>query len=158
MLLYISLQYHFLCESEQSHLILCMSDLVCFFALFLVWSKTYKYILLIYSFNNDLHIFASEIFSIPSLSIHPGEVFEGEHFDIRCQISSLASRIQREDIKYSIFRDDTFVIKDNRYSGTASKATNGKYVCKAEANGIIKESSMLLFGAKGSTYQLCLEN
>ncbi|XP_056102126.1 platelet endothelial cell adhesion molecule isoform X2 [Rhinichthys klamathensis goyatoka] len=98
--------------------------------------------------SSSLNITVKEIFSIPFLSIHPDEVFEGEHFDIRCQISSLASRIQREDIKYSIFRDETFVIKDNRYSGTASKATNGKYVCKAEANRIIKESSMLLFGAK----------
>lgn len=103
----------------------------------------------IFSFNNDLHIFASEIFSIPLLIIDPTEVFEGEHFTIRCQISSLASRIQREDIKYSIFRDETVVINDDRYSGTAGKATNGKYVCKAEANRIIKESSVLLLGAKG---------
>lgn len=96
-----------------------------------------------------MHIFASEIFSIPFLSIHPAKVFEGEHFAITCQIRSFASRIQREDIKYSIFRDKTLVINDNRYNGTAGKATNGNYVCKAEASRIIKESSMLLLGAKG---------
>ena len=96
-----------------------------------------------------MHIFASEIFSIPFLNILPAKVFEGEHFVITCQIRSFASRIQREDIKYSIFRDKTLVINDNKYNGTAGKVTNGKYVCKAEANRIIKESSMLLLGAKG---------
>ncbi|XDV35979.1 hypothetical protein PO909_005835 [Leuciscus waleckii] len=98
--------------------------------------------------SSSLNITVKEIFSIPFLSIHPAEVFEGEYFAITCQIRSLASRIQREDIKYSIFRDKTLVINDNGYNGTAGKATNGKYVCKAEANRIIKESSMLLLGAK----------
>ncbi|XP_077055101.1 platelet endothelial cell adhesion molecule isoform X2 [Siphateles boraxobius] len=98
--------------------------------------------------SSSLIITVKEIFSIPFLAIHPTEVFEGENFTITCQISSLTSRIQKKDIKYSIFRDETFVINDNRYSGTAGKATNGKYVCKAEANRITKESSMLMLAAK----------
>ncbi|KAK7144587.1 hypothetical protein R3I94_010872 [Phoxinus phoxinus] len=98
--------------------------------------------------SSSLNITVKEIFSIPFLSRDPAEVFEGEHFTIGCHISNISSRIQTEDIKYSIFRDETFVINDNRYSGTAGKATNGKYVCKAEANRITKESSVLLLGAK----------
>lgn len=87
---------------------------------------------------------------MPVLSIHPAEVFEGENITISCQISSFASeKIQREDITYSIFRDKTSVIKSNKYSGTAGKGTNGKYVCMAKANGITKESQEVLFGAKG---------
>lgn len=95
-------------------------------------------------------LFASELFSVPALSIHPPEVFEGEHFNITCQIDIFASvRIQREDIKYFIFKEKTPVISNYRYSNTASNVTNGKYMCVAKANDIIKESSSVLFRAKG---------
>lgn len=87
---------------------------------------------------------------MPVLSIHPAEVFEGENFTISCNISSFASeKIQREDITYSIFRDKTSVINNNKYSGSAGKVTNGKYMCMAKANEITKESQGVLFGAKG---------
>lgn len=110
----------------------------------------------IFCFDNNLHVFASELFSVPVLSIHPAEVFEGENFTISCQISSFASeKIQREDITYSIFRDKTSVINSNKYSGTAGKVTNGEYWCTANANGITKKSQRELFGAKG---RQCLVN
>uniref|UniRef100_A0A673JZ69 Si:dkey-237i9.8 n=1 Tax=Sinocyclocheilus rhinocerous TaxID=307959 RepID=A0A673JZ69_9TELE len=100
-------------------------------------------------FDNSLYMFPLELFSMPVLIINPAEVFEGEHFTISCQINSFASeKIQRDDIKYSIFGDKTLVIKDNRYSGTAGKASNGKYMCIAEAKGIIKESGRVLFEPK----------
>uniref|UniRef100_A0A671PZE2 Si:dkey-237i9.8 n=1 Tax=Sinocyclocheilus anshuiensis TaxID=1608454 RepID=A0A671PZE2_9TELE len=99
--------------------------------------------------SSAMNITVKELFSMPVLIINPAEVFEGEHFTISCQINSFASeKIQRDDIKYSIFGDKTLVIKDNRYSGTAGKASNGKYMCIAEAKGIIKESGRVLFEPK----------
>lgn len=83
---------------------------------------------------------------MPVLSIHPAEVFEGERFNITCQIHSFASeRIQRGDISYSILRDKTPVIN----SGIAGKASNGEYICIAKAKGIVKESRKVLIKAKG---------
>lgn len=87
---------------------------------------------------------------MPVLSIHPAEVFEGEHFTISCQINSFASeRIQRDDIRYSIFQDKIPVINGSRYRGTAGKASNGQYICVVDAKGIIKKSGRELFEAKG---------
>ncbi|XP_048054063.1 platelet endothelial cell adhesion molecule isoform X2 [Megalobrama amblycephala] len=98
---------------------------------------------------SSVYITVKELFSVPVLSIHPDEVFEGENFTISCNISSFASeKIQREDITYSIFRDKTSVINNNKYSGIAGKVTNGKYMCMAKANEITKESQGVLFGAK----------
>ncbi len=87
---------------------------------------------------------------MPVLSIHPAEVFEGENFTISCQINSSASeRIQKDDIRYSIFQDKIPVINGSTYRGTAGKASNGLYICVAEAKGIIKKSGRELFEAKG---------
>lgn len=87
---------------------------------------------------------------MPVLSIPPAKVFEGEHFSISCQINSLASeRIRMDDIRYSILQDKTPVINGSLYNGTAGKASNGKYICVAEAKGIIKKSRMVLFEAEG---------
>ncbi|TRY56334.1 hypothetical protein DNTS_034952 [Danionella cerebrum] len=77
------------------------------------------------------------------------EVFEGEHFNVSCRSDNFASeRIQLEDIKYSIFKDKSQVVSEDVYSATAGKDTNGKYMCMADASGIIKESSNILFRAK----------
>ncbi|XP_067315567.1 platelet endothelial cell adhesion molecule isoform X3 [Pseudorasbora parva] len=99
--------------------------------------------------SSSVNITIKELFSIPVLSIPSEEVFEGEHFTISCQISSFASeRIQSKNITYLIFRDKTLVIRNNSYSDTAGKVTNGKYMCKAEAKEIIKESLAVVFRAK----------
>ncbi|XP_051996677.1 platelet endothelial cell adhesion molecule isoform X3 [Xyrauchen texanus] len=99
--------------------------------------------------SSSVNITVKELFSMPVLSITPPKVFEGEHFNIRCHVKSFASeRIQKDDIKYSIFKDNTPKISNDRYSDTASRATNGKYMCSAKANGIIKESWAEIFEAK----------
>ncbi|XP_068078052.1 platelet endothelial cell adhesion molecule isoform X4 [Danio rerio] len=99
--------------------------------------------------SSSVNITVNQLFSVPALSIHPPEVFEGEHFDITCHTDIIASvRIQREDIKYFIYKEKTLVISNYRYSNTARNVTNGKYMCVAKANGIIKESSNVLFRAK----------
>ncbi|KAK2889082.1 hypothetical protein Q8A67_014457 [Cirrhinus molitorella] len=99
--------------------------------------------------TSAMNITVKELFSMPVLSIHPAEVFEGELFNISCHINNFASeRIQMNAIKYSIFQDKTPVIDDKTYSGTAGKASNGKYMCTAEAKGIFKESTMVLFETK----------
>lgn len=54
-----------------------------------------------------------------------------------------------DDIRYSIFQDNTPVINGSIYNGTAGKASNGKYICVAEAKGITKKSGSVLFEAKG---------
>ncbi|XP_026119205.1 platelet endothelial cell adhesion molecule isoform X2 [Carassius auratus] len=96
-----------------------------------------------------MNISVKELFSMPVLSIPPAKVFEGEHFSISCQINSLASeRIRMDDIRYSILQDKTPVINGSLYNGTAGKASNGKYICVAEAKGIIKKSRMVLFEAE----------
>ncbi|XP_050968140.1 platelet endothelial cell adhesion molecule [Labeo rohita] len=95
--------------------------------------------------SSTINITVKELFSMPVLSIHPAEVFEGERFNITCQIHSFASeRIQRGDISYSILRDKTPVIN----SGIAGKASNGEYICIAKAKGIVKESRKVLIKAK----------
>lgn len=87
---------------------------------------------------------------MPVLSISAAQVFEGENITVTCQVNSFASeRIQSDEIKYSIFRDDALLIREGNYSVTASKETNGKYMCKAEAKSISKKSWSLVFEAKG---------
>ncbi|XP_073708083.1 platelet endothelial cell adhesion molecule [Garra rufa] len=99
--------------------------------------------------SSTTNITVKELFSKPVLSIHPAEFFEGELFTLSCQINNFAlERIQRNDIKYSIFRDKTPVKNDNTYSGTAGKASNGNYTCIAEAKGIVKVSMKMKFEAK----------
>ncbi|XP_056315850.1 platelet endothelial cell adhesion molecule [Danio aesculapii] len=99
--------------------------------------------------SSFVNITVNELFSVPVLSIQPPEVFEGEHFNITCQTDIFASvRIQREDIKYFIYKEKNVVVSNYRYSNTARNVTNGKYMCVAKANGIIKESSSVLFRAK----------
>ncbi|XP_057183072.1 platelet endothelial cell adhesion molecule isoform X2 [Triplophysa rosa] len=99
--------------------------------------------------SSTVNITVQELFSVPVLSISPAQVFEGEYFIVTCQVNSFASeRIQRDEIKYSIFRDDALLIREGSYSVTASKETNGKYTCKAEANVISKKSWSLVFEAK----------
>ncbi|XP_051568007.1 platelet endothelial cell adhesion molecule isoform X3 [Myxocyprinus asiaticus] len=97
----------------------------------------------------SVSITVKELFSKPVLSIIPSSVFERERFHINCHVKSFASeRIQQDDIKYSIFKDNTLIISNDRYSDTAGRATNGKYMCSAEAKGIIKKSLAELFEAK----------
>ncbi|XP_051754053.1 platelet endothelial cell adhesion molecule isoform X3 [Ctenopharyngodon idella] len=98
--------------------------------------------------SSSVNITVKELFSVPVLSIHPAEVFEGENFTISCQISSFDSEEIQRNITYSIFRDNTIIINSNNYSDTAGKVTNEEYMCKAEANRITKESQRVLFGAK----------
>ncbi|XP_056588053.1 platelet endothelial cell adhesion molecule isoform X3 [Triplophysa dalaica] len=98
---------------------------------------------------STVNITVKELFSVPVLSISAAQVFEGESITVTCQVNSFASeRIQSDEIKYSIFRDDALLIREGNYSVTASKETNGKYMCKAEAKSISKKSWSLVFEAK----------
>ncbi|XP_043098140.1 platelet endothelial cell adhesion molecule isoform X3 [Puntigrus tetrazona] len=99
--------------------------------------------------SSAMNITVKELFSMPALSIHPAEVFEGEPFTISCEINNISSeRIQKDEIRYSIFQDQTSVINGSKYNGIAGKASNGKYMCVAEAKGIIKKTEMDRFEAK----------
>ncbi|XP_042581612.1 platelet endothelial cell adhesion molecule isoform X2 [Cyprinus carpio] len=99
--------------------------------------------------SSAMNITVKELFSMPVLSIPQDKVFEGENFTISCQINSFAKeRIQMDDIRYSIFQDNTPVINGSIYNGTAGKASNGKYICVAEAKEITKKSRSVLFEAK----------
>lgn len=94
-----------------------------------------------------------ELFSAPVLSITPAEVFERQQFTVTCASSEVASeRIERRDVKYTIYRKKQVLSSDGgAYVTTATAETNGEYTCSARVNDTIKQSRSVIFRSKGTT-------
>ncbi|XP_030646205.1 platelet endothelial cell adhesion molecule [Chanos chanos] len=88
-----------------------------------------------------------ELFSKPNLIMSPKDVFEGDGFSVQCA-STPSEKITNRHIKYSICRDNKNCTVMSSQNITAGPTSNGNYSCKAEANGIIKTSSIFSLSAK----------
>ncbi|KAL4648051.1 platelet endothelial cell adhesion molecule-like isoform X2 [Arapaima gigas] len=92
----------------------------------------------------ETRITVVELFSKPTLSMHPEEVFENDTFTLTCSTANInQQRIQWSELKYSIYKDSTVISESSSYSATAGLHFDGNYFCKIEARTISKDSSKL---------------
>uniref|UniRef100_A0A4W4EIT2 Ig-like domain-containing protein n=1 Tax=Electrophorus electricus TaxID=8005 RepID=A0A4W4EIT2_ELEEL len=92
------------------------------------------------------------LFSQPTVTVTPTDVFEGQDFTVHCRSLDFASeRIRRDDVKYSILRNEDNVTLgrfDGTYRAMAGTKTNGNYTCSAQVRTIVKRSTSVSFEAK----------
>ncbi|XP_076871599.1 platelet endothelial cell adhesion molecule isoform X2 [Brachyhypopomus gauderio] len=98
-----------------------------------------------------INLTVRELFSQPKVNILPSSVFEGQQFNVSCHSENFASERIREDVKYSILRNDDNVTLGQfrgEYTAVAGTKTNGNYRCSAQVGHIIKWSTSEPFKAK----------
>lgn len=84
------------------------------------------------------------------------ELFEGDRMQLECSVSHYASeRIRKENIQYSIYRNNRKIIPTQNYITVAHKSQNGNYTCRVQTTNyqvnIFKESQALAIQAKGKS-------
>ncbi|KAK7174197.1 hypothetical protein R3I93_001404 [Phoxinus phoxinus] len=98
--------------------------------------------------KTDYYLNVTELFSKPILRMRPDPVFEGERFTLTCRSTVSSQKIKKEDIKYTLLKEDRHINSGVDYFTTASLASNGKYSCVAVAKGVNKASQPLDLKAK----------
>ncbi|XP_035493462.2 platelet endothelial cell adhesion molecule isoform X3 [Scophthalmus maximus] len=94
----------------------------------------------------------TELFSAPTLSMSPAEVFQRDYMTLTCQSESYASeRIKREELTYTLEPPDSPLTpkKPGVFSGSALQF-DFNYTCVARARGITKPSETLTVRPKVS--------
>ncbi|XP_030001486.1 platelet endothelial cell adhesion molecule isoform X3 [Sphaeramia orbicularis] len=87
----------------------------------------------------------TELFSVPTLTMSPAEVFQKEPMTLTCRSESFASeRLRREELTYSLDPPESFLIPrgNGEFSGKALPY-EFNYTCTAQAKGIVKHSKTL---------------
>ncbi|XP_062293867.1 platelet endothelial cell adhesion molecule isoform X4 [Scomber scombrus] len=91
------------------------------------------------------NVSVTELFSLPTLTMSPVEVFPREPLTLICKSESLASeRLHKEELTYTLEPSDAYLIP--RGAGVfQGKALNAdfNYTCTATAKGIMKQSKIL---------------
>ncbi|XP_076001527.1 platelet endothelial cell adhesion molecule isoform X3 [Genypterus blacodes] len=99
------------------------------------------------------NVSVTELFSVPTLSMSPAEVFQGEEMNLTCRSENFASeRLSKEDVKYTLDPLESRRIF-NREAGVFSGRTllhAYNYTCIAQAKGIKKRSKTLTVRPKVS--------
>ncbi|XP_034542939.1 platelet endothelial cell adhesion molecule isoform X2 [Notolabrus celidotus] len=94
----------------------------------------------------------TELFSVPTLTMSPAEVFQKEYMTLTCRSEMFASeRLSKEELTYTLDPPDSHLIQKGTgvFSGrTLSNDFN--YTCKAQAKGIVKHSKTLTVRPKVS--------
>lgn len=101
--------------------------------------------------DDDEVCLSSELFSAPTLSMAPSEVFQGEQMTLTCRSESLASeRLRRDQLIYSLVPPDHLLLPTDSgvFTGKAL-AHDFSYTCEARANGLVKRSPVLMVHPKG---------
>ncbi|XP_026868166.2 platelet endothelial cell adhesion molecule isoform X2 [Electrophorus electricus] len=102
--------------------------------------------------SGSVNLTVRELFSQPTVTVTPTDVFEGQDFTVHCRSLDFASeRIRRDDVKYSILRNEDNVTLgrfDGTYRAMAGTKTNGNYTCSAQVRTIVKRSTSVSFEAK----------
>ncbi|CAJ1076407.1 platelet endothelial cell adhesion molecule [Xyrichtys novacula] len=99
-------------------------------------------------------ITVKELFSKPTLSLEPMELFEGDRFKLTCSVSVyVPERLNNRSIKFSFYKDNDKLKDGETLTALASHQKNGNYSCKAQAASIhshnfVKESQKLVIKAK----------
>ncbi|XP_022595685.1 platelet endothelial cell adhesion molecule-like isoform X2 [Seriola dumerili] len=97
-------------------------------------------------------ISVTELFSAPTLTISPAEVFQRENMKLTCKSGSYASeRLSREELTYTLEPPDSLLspISPGVFTGRAL-LNDFNYTCVARAKGIVKHSDTLTVRPKVS--------
>ncbi|XP_048104626.1 platelet endothelial cell adhesion molecule isoform X2 [Alosa alosa] len=95
-------------------------------------------------------LMVKELFSKPRLIFNPEQAFEGEFVRLSCESTNL-ERIKKEDIKYSIYKNNYLQPMGNingQMVIQAGPSGNDNYHCMAEAKSISKKSDVIIFRSK----------
>ncbi|KAM9818803.1 platelet endothelial cell adhesion molecule isoform 2-T2 [Syngnathus typhle] len=90
-------------------------------------------------------ILVTELFSVPTLSMSPSEVFQRDHMTLSCRSDSFASeRLHRDELTYSLDPPESLLLPKSTgvFSGKAL-LYEFNYTCIAQAKGIRKYSKPL---------------
>ncbi|XP_037115282.1 platelet endothelial cell adhesion molecule isoform X5 [Syngnathus acus] len=90
-------------------------------------------------------ILVTELFSVPTLSMSPSEVFQRDHMTLSCRSDSFASeRLHRDELTYSLDPPESLLLPKSSgvFSGKAL-LYEFNYTCIAQAKGIRKYSKPL---------------
>lgn len=104
--------------------------------------------------DDDLPCFlnlSTELFSVPTLTMSPAEVFQREYMTLTCRSESSASeRLGREELTYTLDPPESQLIPKGTgvFSGRAPQ-NDFNYTCVAQAKGIMKHSETLIVRPKG---------
>ncbi|XP_025763960.1 platelet endothelial cell adhesion molecule isoform X2 [Oreochromis niloticus] len=91
-----------------------------------------------------------ELFSVPSLTMFPTEIFQGEIMTLTCNSERFASqRINREDLEYTLYPSKNLPSSGKPGVFNVKALQNDfNYTCSAEAKGIKKDSKTLMIRPK----------
>lgn len=96
---------------------------------------------------------STELFSVPTLTMHPAEVFQNDNMTLICKSRShFPKRLNENDMKYSLVVSE--VLSDKKRDGVFSiKAPHNEsnYSCVVEAKNIVKRSEILTVHPKGNS-------
>lgn len=99
---------------------------------------------------------STELFSVPTLSMSPAEVFQKELMTLTCRSEQVASeRLGREELSYSLVPPEHLLYP--RVQGVFTGKALGhsfNYTCAARARGIVKYSQTLTVRPKGKEPRL----
>lgn len=106
------------------------------------------------SADDDLQCFLNlftELFSVPTLTVSPAEVFQKEYMTLTCKSERYASeRLRREELTYTLDPPDNPLIRRNPGVFIGKALTHDfNYTCVAQAKGITKRSETLTIRPKG---------
>ncbi|KAL7404555.1 hypothetical protein ABVT39_016342 [Epinephelus coioides] len=97
-------------------------------------------------------ISVTELFSVPTLTMSPTEVFQREYMTLTCKSESTASeRLSREELTYTLDPPESPLVPKGRgvFAGNAL-LHDFNYTCAAQAKGIVKHSEILTVRPKVS--------
>ncbi|KAM4611788.1 platelet endothelial cell adhesion molecule isoform 3-T3 [Polymixia lowei] len=99
------------------------------------------------------NVSVTELFSAPTLTVSPAEVFQGDNMKLTCRSANYASeRLRKEEVTYTINPPGTQLVP-GREVGVFSGRTlryEFNYTCTAQAKGIVKHSKILTISPKVS--------
>ncbi|XP_042341010.1 platelet endothelial cell adhesion molecule-like [Plectropomus leopardus] len=95
--------------------------------------------------TDSKNISVTELFSVPTLTISPAEVFQRDYMTLTCKSESSASeRLSREKLTYTLDPPESQLIpKGNGVFSGIALSSDFNYTCVAQAKGITKRSDIL---------------
>ncbi|XP_061581034.1 platelet endothelial cell adhesion molecule isoform X2 [Cololabis saira] len=93
----------------------------------------------------------TELFSVPTLTMSPTEVFQKDPMQLTCQSERVASeRLDKNELIYRLLPHENMIHKGNGEFAGSALQNEYNYTCIVEARGIVKESKTLTIRPKVS--------
>lgn len=95
---------------------------------------------------------STELFSVPTLTMSPAEVFLKEYMTLTCKSESYASeRLHKNELTYTLDPPEHILYsKENGVFSGKALLSEFNYTCAAQAKGIVKHSETLTVRPKGN--------